>query len=468
MKKITSIKTRITIWYTTLMFVLIVVVLSLVGGLSYQLSIDSVEKDVILQVTQVKENLSKRQPGVFEIVESKEEFKNVSIYEANGKYLVGQYNYDVVNIPFEKGVPRKENIDGKEYIVYDARTPGPPGRYGGFWIRGVESVNSTTLLGRSAIIIILILIPLILLLTALGGYHITKRAFRPVNNIINTANEISAQNDIKQRIEINPEAKQDEMYDLSVTLNHMLDRIESLIVQEKQFTSDASHELRTPISVILAQGEYLLEVAETEKQKELAQDVVTKANQASKLISRLLMLARIDQNRQKINKEKINFNALADIVVQNMEHLASQKNINLLTSIQDDVMICADETLIESAVSNLVSNAIKYGKESGYVMISASKFDGNVEITVKDNGIGISKEHLEKIWTRFYRVDKVRNDEYGSCGLGLSMVKSIIEVHGGDITVQSVLGEGTEFRIIMENFAKKAPKLNADTTEVAE
>ena len=113
-------------------------------------------------------------------------------------------------------------------------------------------------------------------------------------------------------------------------------------------------------------------------------------------------------------------------------------------------MICADETLITSAVSNLVSNAIKYGKESGYVMISASQFNENVEIIVKDNGIGISKEHLEKIWTRFYRVDEVRNDEYGSCGLGLSMVKSIVELHDGDITVHSVLGEGTEFRITMK------------------
>jgi len=451
MKKITSIKTRITIWYTTLMFVLIVVVLSLVGGLSYQLSTDSVEKDVILQVTQVRESLSKRQPGVFEIIESKEEFKNVSIYEMDGKYLVGQYNYDVVNIPFEEGVPRKERVDGKDYIVYDARTPGPPGIRGGFWIRGVESVSSTMLLGRSAIIIMLILVPLVLLLAALGGYYITKKAFKPINNIIKTANDISHQKDIKQRIEISPDAKEDELHHLSVTLNKMLDKIENLIKQEKQFTSDASHELRTPISVILAQGEYLLEVAETEKQKELAQDIVTKANQASKLISRLLMLARIDQNRQKINKEKINFNAVADIVVQNMENLASQRNINLLTSIQGDVMIYADETLITSAISNLVSNAIKYSKESGYVMISASQFSGNVEIIVKDNGIGISKEHLEKIWTRFYRVDEVRNDEYGSCGLGLSMVKSIIELHGGEITVQSVLGEGTEFRIIMKN-----------------
>ena len=451
MKKPTSIKTRITIWYTSLMFVLIVVVLSLVGGLSYQLSIDSVEKDVILQVTQVRESLSKRQPGVFEIVESKEEFKNVSIYGMDGKYLVGQYNYDVVNIPFEEGIPRKESLDGKEYIVYDARTPGPPGMRGGFWIRGVESVNSTMLLGRSAIIIMLILIPLILLLTALGGYFITKRAFRPINNIAKTANDITTQKDITRRIEIEPDSKEDELYHLSATLNKMLDKIENLIKQEKQFTSDASHELRTPISVILAQGEYLLDIAKDEKEKELAQTIVDKSKQVSTLVSRLLLLARIDQNRQKFNKEKVDLSVIVDVVVDSMKELASQKGILLFSNVAEGTIVGADESLLLSALTNLIGNGIKYGKESGHVSVSASKLGDRTEIVVADNGVGISAEHIDKIWTRFYRVDDVRNDEYGSCGLGLSMVKSIVELHGGDITVESVLGEGTEFRIILKN-----------------
>ena len=449
MKKPTSIKTRITIWYTSLMFVLIVVVLSLVGGLSYQLSIDSVEKDVILQVTQVRESLSKRQPGVFEIVESKEEFKNVSIYEMDGKYIVGQYNYDVVSIPFEEGVPRKENIDGKEYIVYDARTPGPPGRHGGFWIRGVESVNSTMLLGRSAIIIMLILIPLILLLTAFGGYFITKRAFRPINNIAKTANDITTQKDITRRIEIEPDSKEDELYHLSATLNKMLDKIESLIIQEKQFTSDASHELRTPISVILAQGEYLLDIAKDEKEKELAGTIVDKSKQVSKLVSRLLLLARIDQNRQKFNKEKVDMGVIIDVAVDSMKELAAQKDILLFSNVPEGTIVNADESLLLSAITNLISNGIKYGKESGHVSVSASKNGDKTEIIVADNGVGISEEHIDKIWTRFYRVDDVRNDEYGSSGLGLSMVKSIIELHGGEITVKSTLGQGTEFRIIL-------------------
>ena len=449
MKKITSIKTRITIWYTTLMFVLIVVVLSLVGGLSYQLSIDSIEKNVVLQVTQVTERLSKRQPDVFEIFESKEEFKNVSIYEMNGKYIVGQYNYDVVNIPFEEGIPRRESIDGKDYIVYDTRTQGPPGKHGGFWIRGVESVSSTTLLGRSAIVIMLILIPLILLLTALGGYYITKKAFNPVNNIVKTANDISDQKDISKRIEIAPDSKEDELHHLSVTLNKMLDKIENLIKQEKQFTSDASHELRTPISVILAQGEYLLDIAKDEKEKELAQTIVDKSKQVSKLVSRLLLLARIDQNRQKFNKEKVDIGVIIDVAVDSMKELAAQKDILLFSNVPEGTIVDADESLLLSAITNLISNGIKYGNESGHVSVSASKVGDKTEIIVADNGVGISEEHIDKIWTRFYRVDDVRNDECGSNGLGLSMVKSIIELHGGEITVKSSLGRGTEFRIML-------------------
>ena len=432
-----------------LMFVLIFVVLSLVGGLSYQLSIDSVEKDVILQVTQVTEKLSKRQPDVFELVDNKEEFKNVSIYESSGKYIVGQYIYDVVNIPFEEGIPRRESIDGKEYIVYDTKTPTPPGMHGGFWIRGVESVNSTMLLGRSAIVIMLVLIPLILLLTALGGYYITKRAFRPVNNIVKTANDISHQKDITRRIEISADSKEDELHHLSITLNKMLDKIENLIIQEKQFTSDASHELRTPISVILAQGEYLLDIAKDEKEKELAQTIVDKSKQVSKLVSRLLLLARIDQNRQKFNKEKVDLGVIIDVAIDSMRELAAQKEILLFANVPEGTIVDADESLLLSAITNLISNGIKYGNESGHVAVSASRIGDGTEIIVADNGVGISEEHIDKIWTRFYRVDDVRNDEYGSSGLGLSMVKSIIELHGGEITVKSDLGQGTEFRIIL-------------------
>ena len=161
-----------------------------------------------------------------------------------------------------------------------------------------------------------------------------------------------------------------------------------------------------------------------------------------------MLLAKIDQNRQKFNKEKVDLGILIDIAVDGMKDLAAQKNVLLINNVSDNLIIEADESLLLSAVTNLISNGIKYGNESGYV--SASRLDENsTEIIVADNGIGIANEHLDKIWGRFYRVDDVRNDECGSNGLGLSMVKSIIKLHGGDIFVKSEVGKGTEFRIVL-------------------
>ena len=449
MKKFTSIKTRITIWYTTLMFILVSVVLAIVGSLSYQLSIDGIENDIKAQVSQVSQRVRDRaSKNIFYSVESNKEFKNVSIYLEDGSYVVGQYLYDLSSIPFREKM-RRETVDGETYIVYDEFKPSKPGDNRGYWIRGAESVNYTKVLGRSMFMIILIVIPIILLITALGGYYITRKAFLPVNDITRTANEICTQNDIKKRIPINPYGREDELYKLSLTLNKMLDKIEDLIVKEKQFTSDASHELRTPISVILAQGEYLLDIADDEKEKELAKSIVDKSNQVSKLVSRLLLLARIDSNRQKINKEKVDLSVLVDIAADGMRELAKSKNIVILTDVSENTIVNADEALLISAISNLISNAIKYGRESGHVIIKASKYGDSTEIVVSDNGIGISSEHLEKIWGRFYRVDDVRNDEYGSSGLGLSMVKSIVELHNGKIFVKSQPGKGTEFRIVL-------------------
>jgi len=448
MKRTTSIKTRITIWYTTLMLVLIAVVLALVGGISYRLSLDNIEKDVVVQVSGVNEKLSKRHRDVFFSVGSDEEFKNVTVYTDRGEYLAGKYNYDIDSIPFKEGAPRRESVGGKEYIIYDLRTSTPP-RVPPFWIRGAESVNSSVILGRSMLYVVLILVPLILLLTALGGYYITKKAFMPISDIAKTANDICIKGDIQKRIPVNPKGKEDELYHLSVTLNAMLDNIENLITKEKQFTSDASHELRTPISVVLSQGEYLLEIAETEKERELAQNIVDKAKQMSRLVSSLLLLSRIDQNRQKLTKNEVDLKVLVDVAIESTKALADGKNINVNANIEENLTICADETLMLSVITNLISNAVKYGKESGTVWISGVREGSVVTLAVKDDGIGITKENLEKIWDRFYRVDDVRNDEYGSSGLGLSMVKSIVELHGGTISAESELGKGTEFKIVI-------------------
>lgn len=450
MKKFTSVKTRITLWYTALMLILISVVLILTGTLSYRLSLNSIENDIILKVSKISEKVNARHSvEIFNDVNRNEYFKNVSVYLENGEYLVGQYQYDVSSVPFAPNKLRRETVSGEEYIIYDVFKPARPGDGQGYFIRGAESISYSRIFGRSAFVILLFVIPLILILTAFGGYYITKKAFMPINNIIKTANEIADRNDVKQRIEIPPNSRRDELHDLSLTLNRMLDRIENLIIQEKQFTSDASHELRTPISVILTQGEYLLDIANDEKEKELAESIVTKAKQVSSLVSHLLLLARIDQSRQKLSMETVDLCLLTDISSENLKILADRKNISIINKVPEGLTVMADEALLLSAVGNLLSNGIKYGKDFGEITVSAEKSESEVKISIADNGIGISPKHIDKIWDRFYRVDDARNDEYGSNGLGLSMVKSIISLHGGSITVQSQPNIGTRFEIIL-------------------
>ena len=132
-----------------------------------------------------------------------------------------------------------------------------------------------------------------------------------------------------------------------------------------------------------------------------------------------------------------------------MRELASQKEILLLSKVSDNLIVEADESLLLRDITNLISNGIKYGNKSGYVSVSASKIGDKTEIIVADNGVGIDEKYIDKIWGRFFRVDDVRNDELGSSGLGLAMVKSIIELHGGEITAESELEKGTTFRILM-------------------
>lgn len=452
MKRLTSIKTRISIWYTTLMLLIMAFVLLAVGALSYRLAIDNIENDIKLKVSQISNKVGARKSfDIFHQVGSDEEFKNVSIYTETGEYVVGQYLYDVASVPFARDVLRRAKVDSGEYIIYDVFKPSRPGDDRGYWIRGAESVNYANVLGNSVFAIIISVIPIMLILTILGGYYITRKAFLPINGIIKTADNICAENDIKQRIPILPSCRKDELYNLSLTLNNMLDKIEMLIETEKQFTSDASHELRTPVSVILAQGEYLLELASNDKEKELAQSIVDRSNQMSKLVSSLLLLARVDRSRQRLAEETVDIGVLVDIAAESMKNAAESKNITIITNVPDGIICTADEFLLLSVLTNLIGNGIKYGKEFGKVEVSAVKTDYSTIIAVSDDGIGISEEHLDKIWGRFYRVDNVRNDEYGSSGLGLAVVKSIVELHGGRITAESTLGQGSVFTIFLNN-----------------
>ena len=264
----------------------------------------------------------------------------------------------------------------------------------------------------------------------------------PVRRIAQTAQEISAGNDLSRRIALGE--GRDEIYALAAEFDHMFERLQAAFEAEKQFASDASHELRTPTSIILSQCEDALENADTLDQARSALSaVLDQAEKMAALISQLLLLARTTGSRQRLNLERVDLSELTTVVAEQMEETARVRNISIETEIQPDLVVQGDETMLMRLLMNLMENGIKYGRQDGWLRVTLSGNEQWVTGTIEDNGIGIAPEHLDKVWNRFWQADPARSTQ--GAGLGLSMVKWIAEAHGGSVQVQSTLGKGTSF-----------------------
>jgi len=246
----------------------------------------------------------------------------------------------------------------------------------------------------------------------------------------------------------------DEVHQLSNIFDEMLNRLQASFENEKQFIFDASHELKTPIAVIISYCEYLLSQDNlSEKAREEIGTILQQAKKMSRLISQLLLLSKAEYILQI---ERVNMSDLLEVIVEEQQIFAEEKGITLHTDIAKDLLIEADETMMIRVFINLLKNAITYGKADGNIYIELKEDENCLHGTLRDDGIGIRAEHLEKIWNRFYQVETSRNTKKTSgMGLGLSMVKWIVEAHHGSIKVESTWGEGTTFSFI---FPKKMEK----------
>lgn len=220
--------------------------------------------------------------------------------------------------------------------------------------------------------------------------------------------------------------------------------------KQKQFAADASHELRTPLAVVMASADLLLADKSIENPilREVIEDLKSEVKKMSKLVSDLLMVARSDNNALKLKIQKLNLGDLLEQNIRMMKPLAEKKGVTLEGVELRRVMIQGDEQKIKQLILILVDNAIKYTADGGKVLVTLeSADDERVIFSVQDSGIGIAPEDQEKIFERFYRVDKARSREMGGNGLGLSIATEILRLHGGKISVESELGVGTKFTV---------------------
>lgn len=371
----------------------------------------------------------------------------LSIYTEDGDLLEGRRPAELPELPAlkDKAVVKMNDEQGQTWYVYDSSFEMGSQAV---WVRGIVKDFAEQSSFSFMLKLVLVACPALVVIAALGGYIITRRAFRPVRNIISTVEEISRDGDLTRRIDLQDgnlqdAAAKDEIHKLAKNFNSMFDRIEESFEKEKQFTSDVSHELRTPLSVIISQSDY---ARTDEEYREKALEVINReAKRMAGLVNRLLTLSRSDSGRLVLENDEIDFSEMCEMVAMQQEPAASQKNIELTADIEPGIKVTGDDAMLIRIILNLTDNAIKYSRQNGHVRLYLKTAGDFACCSVEDDGIGIPEEDLERIWERFYRVDSSRSEE-GS-GLGLAMVEALVKAHGGYTDVRSSLGEGSRFDV---------------------
>lgn len=284
-------------------------------------------------------------------------------------------------------------------------------------------------------------------LLLLATYILTGKITKPINNLRDVAVQIAAGN-LHQRVKIKGNSEIDE---LGQAFNQMSEKLENVDKMRSEFVSNASHELKTPLTSIKILVESILyeENIDEKVYKEFLGDINDEIDRLTNLINDLLLMTKIEDQSNHLNLEVILISKLVDKVVAALAPIAQRKNITMDVQIDGEIEVECDQVRIRQAISNLIDNAIKYTQEGGKVTVHLEKVGSEVLVHVSDNGVGIAKEDLPHIFDRFYRVDKARSRETGGTGLGLHIVKRIALLHKGRIEVESQVGRGTTFTLVL-------------------
>ncbi len=448
MKNISA-KIRLTLFTTFLMLLMAGVLIAFM----FTVSDDIVSSSSIAQLTEVVDDNSDElefDDGELDVgdVDFFKKGVYILLYSTEGEYIAGDFSEDgIAAQPFSDKETNEFTVDGKLYYIYDRLVPVEDSR-SLVWMRGVIAVDEAISATNDVLKIALFSLPIFVLFGAIGCYFIAKITFRPIDKIVKTAEEISESENLALRIDL--QGGSPEIRKLSETFNKMFERLESAFEAEKQFTSDVSHELRTPTAVILAQCEYAIGDNITLEDKEDALETVQRqALKMSNLISDLLSLIRLDRGTQKTELLQTDLSELVREICEEQE-LIAPPGLKMTYDISPNISGAFDSAMINRLLTNLISNSFCYKNESGNANahVSLTETTAEIVLSVKDDGIGIAKEHQEKIWHRFYQVDSSRTaSQYGSMGLGLSMVAQIAKLHNAKIELKSELNSGSLFTV---------------------
>lgn len=396
--------------------------------------------------TQQDEEQSEEQTEVWNkiyehsLLNSKKQF--IYIVDRRGRIFYRSFNLARDSLPSPPSMkPFEVEIAESKIANQEIRLAALDTRF--YKIRVAYPEDELTEVLQNLFSIFLYLIPIVLILSVIGGYFLAKQSLKPVHDITLTAQEITATN-LRKRIAItNPN---DELGRLAETLNSMIARLEESFEQVKQFSMDASHELRTPLTIMRGEIEVALQGTRTPTSyKKILASLLDEVVRMSNIVEGLILLAKADSGTATLSKRAVNLGKLIEEITEDAIVLAEQKQISVAVEKLEPVTIQGDELRLRQMVLNLVDNAIKYTPEHGSIFISLIKADGTAKLTVRDTGMGIPQEEITKIFDRFYRVDKSRSRLPDGLGLGLSIAKWVAESHDGKIEAYSSLGSGSTF-----------------------
>ena len=447
-----SVKLKITLWITLLMTILFLFLVAFTLFISRTVVLSSARQQLISTTRNSVGNISFSQ-GKLSTTEGFSFYQNgvsILVYSQAESLLAGQLPVSfTAKEPFQSGQVRTVEGASISYVVLDLWLPSSWEE--GVWVRGLMEVPRNEQTTGNLIKIAAIALPVFILLTAVGGYLLVRRAFRPLEQISATAQAMGEAKDLSRRIGLPP--GRDEFSRLAQTFDQLFARLERSFEAEKQFTADASHELRTPVSIIKGACEYGLKYDETpEERQETLEMIARQAEKMAQLIGQLLSMTRLDQGTEGARLEPVDLGVLVEGLIRERGY----EEDKLFLSVSPGVKVRGDGALLARLTENLVENAFKYGKPEGHVWVTVKSQGEEGILEVRDDGIGIPKDQQEKIWQRFYQVDPSRSDESNGVGLGLSMVRQIAQLHGGTVTLDSVEGIGSAFALHLPLWKEEA------------
>ncbi|MBN2029978.1 HAMP domain-containing protein [bacterium] len=331
----------------------------------------------------------------------------------------------LANIPFSMA-----SIPKRGYTIYV-----------GYELSTIRSVQ------KRILEVILFIFPFGVILTIVCGYFVTQRSLKDIRTITNTTSNITSKN-LSERIPV-PSGK-DEITQLILTLNSMIDRLEKSFIMVQQFSHDAAHEIRTPLTIIRGEIEELLKDDEcSENISTTIESILEEIEYLSSIADKLLLIHSLDTSKIEYHFTDVNLDKIIEEIYEDASVLSIEKQLIIKLHKNDPVVIRGNEELLVRLLWNLIDNAIKYTPSKGKVTISLAEKKAKAVVTVTDTGIGIPKAEIPKIFDRFYRVDKSRSRELGGSGLGLAICKWIVELHHGQINVKSKVHQGSQFEVVL-------------------